>query len=118
MKTRFHIEHSGFFTGVIGFIFVGTDRGKIQFAGFRDKCDRIRNCSYWIIGVAHNHSFVAKNEAAVWMIIWLRYKDIKKKIDMGILDENELEIQLLSSELYELKVFLGEIKDETYTIRQ
>ena len=45
---------------------------------------------------------------------YLIYKDTKKKIDMGILDEGELSIILTSGELYELRVFLGEIKDDSY----
>lgn len=42
------------------------------------------------------------------------YKDLKKKIDLGIVEESELEVALLPSELYELKVFLGEIENDTY----
>lgn len=43
------------------------------------------------------------------------YKDIKKKIDLGLLDENELELKLTPSEIYELNVFLGEIENEQYS---
>ena len=45
---------------------------------------------------------------------YLIYKDTKKKIDAGILNEGELSIILTSGELYELRVFLGEIKDDSY----
>ena len=45
---------------------------------------------------------------------YLIYKDTKKKIDMGILEEGELSIILTSGELYELRVFLGEITDNSY----
>lgn len=42
------------------------------------------------------------------------YKDIKKKIDLGLLDEKELELKLTPAELYELNVFMGEIKNTDY----
>ena len=42
------------------------------------------------------------------------WKDTKKKIDLGILDENELQNLLLPSELYEINVFMGEIKNDEY----
>ena len=42
------------------------------------------------------------------------YKDLKKKIDLGLLDEKELEIRLNPSELYEINVFMGDIKNEDY----
>ena len=42
------------------------------------------------------------------------WKDAKKKIDLGILDENELQNLLLPSEIYEINVFMGEIKNDEY----
>lgn len=42
------------------------------------------------------------------------YKDLKKKIDLGLLDESELNSKLSSAELHELFVFLDEIKDSNY----
>lgn len=42
------------------------------------------------------------------------YKDTKKKIDLGQLDEHELELKLEPGELYELNVFLGDIENEDY----
>lgn len=42
------------------------------------------------------------------------WKDAKRKIDLGILDENELQNLLLPSELYEISVFMGQIKNEEY----
>ncbi len=42
------------------------------------------------------------------------YKDIKKKIDLGLVDENELEIKLNPPELYEIRVFMGDVEDESY----
>ena len=42
------------------------------------------------------------------------WKDTKKKIDLGILDESELQAVLLPSEIYEINVFMGEIKNEEY----
>ena len=42
------------------------------------------------------------------------YKDTKKKIDLGLLDEGELEVKLTPSELYEINVFMGEIKNDEY----
>lgn len=48
------------------------------------------------------------------METYLIYKDIKKKIDLGIVDENELEAMIPSTELYEIKVFMGQIEDSNY----
>lgn len=47
------------------------------------------------------------------------WKDAKRKIDLGILDESELKALLLPSELYEIDVFMGEIDNDEYkeTIR-
>lgn len=45
---------------------------------------------------------------------YLIYKETKKKIDIGVLDENELSMILTAGELYELRVFLGEIIDNNY----
>lgn len=45
---------------------------------------------------------------------YLIYKETKKKIDIGTLDENELSIILTAGELYELRVFSGEIVDNNY----
>lgn len=42
------------------------------------------------------------------------YKEIKRKIDLGLLEEHELELKLLPSELYEISVFMGEIKNDDY----
>lgn len=42
------------------------------------------------------------------------WKDATKKIDLGILDENELQNLLLPSELYEINVFIGKIENEEY----
>lgn len=42
------------------------------------------------------------------------YKDTKKKIDLGLLEEHELEIKLTPSELYEINVFMGEIQNQDY----
>lgn len=43
------------------------------------------------------------------------WKDISKKIDLGLMEEDELENHLLPSELYEINVFMGKIKNEEYT---
>lgn len=45
---------------------------------------------------------------------YLLYKEIKKKIDLGQVEENELELRLTPAELYEISVFMGEIKNEKY----
>lgn len=45
---------------------------------------------------------------------YLIYKDIKKKIDLGQLEENELELRLTPAELYEISVFMGDVKNEEY----
>lgn len=45
---------------------------------------------------------------------YLLYKEIKKKIDLGQVEENELELRLTPAELYEISVFMGEIKNEEY----
>lgn len=42
------------------------------------------------------------------------YKDLKKKIDLGKIEEYELKEKLTSSELYEINVFMGEIKNDDY----
>ena len=42
------------------------------------------------------------------------YKDLSKKIDLGILDESVLDKELNSGELYEINVFMDRIKDEQY----
>lgn len=42
------------------------------------------------------------------------YKDLKKKVDIGIAEEIEIEKALLPSELYELNVFMGYIENEEY----
>ena len=45
---------------------------------------------------------------------YFKYKDIKKKIDLGQLEEHELELHLTQTELYEISVFMDEIKNEEY----
>lgn len=45
---------------------------------------------------------------------FLIYQDLQKKIDLGIMDESELEAFLNKSELYEINVFFGKIKNEEY----
>lgn len=42
------------------------------------------------------------------------WKDARKKIDLGKMEEHELEALLLPSELYEINVFMGEIKNDDY----
>ena len=42
------------------------------------------------------------------------YKDTKKKIDLGLLEEYELEAKLSQAELYEISVFMGEIENKDY----
>ena len=42
------------------------------------------------------------------------YKDTKKKIDLGMLEEYELESRLSQAELYEIYVFMGEIENKDY----
>lgn len=42
------------------------------------------------------------------------YKDLKKKIDLGKIEEYELEEKLTAAELYEISVFMGEIKNDNY----
>ena len=42
------------------------------------------------------------------------WKDIRRKIDLGRLDESELQAVLLPSEIYEINVFMGDIKNEEY----
>ena len=42
------------------------------------------------------------------------YKTIKKKIDLGQVDESELELRLQPEELYEINVFLGDIENDDY----
>ena len=53
----------------------------------------------------------AKNLTMDKYFIW---KDASKKIDLGILEEDELQNLLLPSELYEINVFIGKIKNEEY----
>ena len=45
---------------------------------------------------------------------YLIYKDLHKKIDLGILDEHEISNMMNPSEMYEINVFMGLIKDEKY----
>ena len=45
---------------------------------------------------------------------YLAYKTIKKKIDLGILEESALELELTPEQLYEISVFMGKIKNENY----
>lgn len=45
---------------------------------------------------------------------YFMYKDLIKKIDLGLKDENDLENILTNSELYEINVFMGKIKNENY----
>lgn len=42
------------------------------------------------------------------------WKDTKKKIDLGLLEEHEMEAFLLPSEIYEISVFMGSIKNDEY----
>lgn len=42
------------------------------------------------------------------------YKDTKKKVDLGLLEEYELEARLTQAELYEIAVFMGEIENKDY----
>lgn len=42
------------------------------------------------------------------------YKTIKKKIDLGQVNEGELELRLTPGELYEINVFLGDIENTDY----
>ena len=42
------------------------------------------------------------------------YKDIMKKIDLGLKTEFDLNISLTQNEIYEIEVFLGKIKNESY----
>lgn len=53
----------------------------------------------------------ARNLTMDKYFIW---KDARKKIELGLLDETELQALLLPSELYELNVFMGDIKNEEY----
>lgn len=45
---------------------------------------------------------------------YLIYKDLHKKIDLGILDEHEISNMMNPSEMYEINVFMGLIDDEKY----
>ena len=45
---------------------------------------------------------------------YLIYKDLHKKVDLGILDEHEITNMMNPSEMYEINVFMGLIKDEKY----
>lgn len=42
------------------------------------------------------------------------YKDIMKKIDLGLKTEIDLNTELNQNEIYEIEVFLGKIKNESY----
>ena len=42
------------------------------------------------------------------------YKDIMKKIDLGLKTEFDLNASLTQNEIYEIEVFLGRIKNESY----
>lgn len=42
------------------------------------------------------------------------YKDIMKKIDLGLKTELDLNIALAQNEIYEIEVFMGKIKNESY----
>lgn len=53
----------------------------------------------------------AKNLTMDKYFVW---KDASKKIDLGIMEEDELQNLLLPSELYEINVFVGKIKNEEY----
>ena len=45
---------------------------------------------------------------------YLQYKDLKKKIDLGLKEESDVDLLLNASEKYELDVFLDRIKDTSY----
>lgn len=45
---------------------------------------------------------------------YLEYKDFQKKVDLGIYSTKNIDDYFSSGEKYELNVFLGVIKDETY----
>lgn len=45
---------------------------------------------------------------------YLIYKDLKHKVDLGILDESDIECTMLPSEMYEIRVFMGETEDNNY----
>jgi superfamily I DNA/RNA helicase len=45
---------------------------------------------------------------------YLLYKDLRHKVDLGILDESEIDKMILPSEKYELNVFFGNIEDSKY----
>lgn len=45
---------------------------------------------------------------------YLVYKDLKHKIDLGILDETEIERIMSPSEIYEIKMFFGEYDLDSY----
>lgn len=42
------------------------------------------------------------------------YKDIMKKIDLGLKTELDLNIALTQNEIYEIEIFMGKIKNEQY----
>lgn len=42
------------------------------------------------------------------------YKDIVKKIDLGLKTEFDLNIALAQNEIYEIEIFMGKIKNENY----
>ena len=42
------------------------------------------------------------------------YKDIMKKIDLGLKTEIDLNAALTQNEIYEIEVFMGKIKNESY----
>ena len=45
---------------------------------------------------------------------YLKYKDLKKKLDLGRISEYELEEKISYAELYEIDVFFGTKEDENY----
>lgn len=45
---------------------------------------------------------------------YLEYKDYKKQVDLGILEEDEIDSLLSSGERYEISVFLHNLKDDDY----
>lgn len=45
---------------------------------------------------------------------YLEYKDFQKKVDLGIYSTKNIDDYFFSGERYELNVFLGAIKDESY----
>lgn len=45
---------------------------------------------------------------------YLVYKDLKKKFDLGLVSEDEIDNMMMPSELYELRIFLGDNEDDNY----